>query len=155
MPILIWRVTADLRYQLQRRESHGVGTIGAVVEAHINKVTAVSNVDTGIALGGFGANDNHLNNNVANNNGIVGIRLYFFAGFGDVVGSDNNHINGNQTNNNGSYGIKVDAGSDHNHMNGNGAFMNGVFDLSDGAPNCDANNWNGNHFNTADQGCIS
>lgn len=96
------------------------------------------------------SNNNTIVNNTANDNegGIV----VGSPGFGP---SNNNEIHANTTNNNTiGGGLTITLDSTGNNVTGNTAFNNLPFDMEDDNPNCDANKWKGNHFNTANQSCI-
>jgi parallel beta-helix repeat protein len=94
-----------------------------------------------------GSSDNHITGNQADVNHSTGISA-------DSSSTDN-HIDHNQTNAN-FYGIELQAGSTGNHVDGNTSFGNvPPGDLVDDNPDCDSNRWNGNHFDNANQPCIS
>ena len=112
-----------------------------VSDSHVEQVMSVNN-----QLGSEIANvtNTHVNNSVFSMNRFIG--LYFSNNCTD------NHVDNNQTLGNGSIGIQLGAGVTSNHVNGNTALGNGLFDLEDDNPNCDNNKWNGNTFNTSNQG---
>ena len=109
-------------------------------------------------------------NNVASNNGAVGILL--FAGSGNQVKGNTTNGNGqdgilsgggvstghsikdNTASGNGIAGIRLLAGSTGNNVKGNTAQSNSFVDLADDNPNCDNNVWTNNVFNTASKTCI-
>lgn len=75
-----------------------------------------------------------------------------FDGF-DVDG-DYNTLNYNLAVRNRGDGIDAEEGANNNRITDNFAVFNGENDLEDDNPNCDANQWINNAFNTSNQGCI-
>jgi hypothetical protein len=51
-------------------------------------------------------------------------------------------------------GIDVEEGANNNRITDNFSVFNSEKDLEDDNPNCDANQWINNAFNTSSQGCI-
>jgi parallel beta-helix repeat protein len=93
----------------------------------------------------FGSNNTVVNNVASDNDG--GIILYNTA--------DNNDLHANTTNNNRTNsGLWIQLGSTGNNITGNKSFNNLPFDARDDNLDCDANKWEGNHFDTANQACI-
>jgi hypothetical protein len=103
------------------------------------------------AGGGSGPEPDPPGNNYVNvdasSNGALGIVI--------DTGSTATHIDGSTANGNGDIGIVIAVGATGNAVHGNTALGNGLFDLDDDNPGCDNNNWEGNHFVTANQPCIS
>jgi hypothetical protein len=131
----------------------GPGTITAygaafllpgVTNSQVVNVTCVRN-HVGLELS-VSSTGNRIVNSVFDNG---------FDGPGILLGpgSNGNHIDQNEVNGNstvGGGGITLDVGATGNQIHGNTAFGNiGPADLEDDNPNCDSNNWDGNHFGTA------
>lgn len=149
--------STDIRYDNDTASHNGHNGIsiagpGFSSTTQINNSTVEFNGNNGIDIGGgTGQSRLHINGNRVNGNGITGI---FFSGEG---GATDNYIDGNTVNTNGRFGITLRTGATDNHLHGNTALGNGVpggLDLRDDNLDCDGNNWEGNHFATANQSCI-
>ncbi|HEU5257451.1 MAG TPA: NosD domain-containing protein [Vicinamibacterales bacterium] len=113
----------------------GVGTDNNVFQ---NNVATLNSLGIGVDFG----NENMVINNFLMNNSrgietFVAHRNKFYA----------------NTANNGLLGFNLVA-STQNEIHGNTALSNSNQDMSDSAPNCDDNQWQGNRFDTANQECI-
>jgi parallel beta-helix repeat protein len=111
---------------------------GEVDSSDVNQVTMTGSGRVGMRV--VRSNQIQINNNVADGNNGIGIVLN---------DSSDNQLAGNTADDNLFNGIFIDFGSTGNVIHGNTALGNGEFDLFDDNPNCDANKWSGNHFNTA------
>ncbi len=101
--------------------------------------TVTSNARWGITLGGRGTHDNTINGNIVRGNGRDGIR---------VAGPTANATCGE-----GPLTPGVCPGAVNNTLIGNIGTANVRHDGRDENPNCDANQWRNNQFNTVFQGC--
>lgn len=97
------------------------------------------NQSVGVVLGD-GANNNTIQSSQILGNIVQGV----------LIEGDNNTVRSNTVNENGR-GITLDLGATANIIMSNTAKNNVVFDLQDDNPNCDANVWQNNNFNTANQ----
>ncbi len=115
--------------------------------------------------GGFGVwlrssnNNDQVTDGEASNNGKTGIFLGCSSSGPTgakcgVPGTKNTTVARNTADDNGNGGIALDLGNNKNDINNNDASGNSGFDLIDKNPNCDKNNWSGNSFGSANQGCI-
>jgi parallel beta-helix repeat protein len=105
-------------------------------------------------------NNDEVGNGDASDNGNTGI----FLGCSStgpsgakcgVPTTKNTSIKGNTADDNTKAGIALDLGDKKNDISNNDATGNtGLEDLVDENPGCDKNNWSGNSFGTASQGCI-
>jgi parallel beta-helix repeat protein len=152
----IWKVnlTDEVTYAIQERNSTNNqlnnNTI-SLTASGIDVTSGSSDHLTNNSLSQSGMELDYSTNESVTNNDISGSAC---CGIG-MTGSSNNHIDGNTTNNNGLVGIVL-TNSTGNELHGNTAYGNGLVDLFDDSPDCDHNNWNGNHFGTTDQPqCIS
>jgi hypothetical protein len=165
---------------VSRLDIQGPGTItgyqlgmelSQVTDSHVEKVTTTNNHAFGVAVV-FSQND-RFTDDVATSNSHTGFAQGSSSGIDyDHVTASNNtgrgisiglfggsntatHIDGSTANGNGVYGIELAGGATANHVNGNTALGNTVNDLADQNAGCDSNVWEGNHFATANQSCIS
>lgn len=133
----IERVTAT------NNEIVGFWVVGGASGNQLIQVNGSNNRDYGVEISA-GARDTRVIGGTFNGNSSVGIWLH------DTTG---NEIVANEAGANPIFGIwLLDATG--NRLHGNTTRGNGVFDLTDFSPDCDDNDWEGNHFNTSNQSCI-
>ncbi len=128
-----------------------IGYNAAIVLEGVDKVEVVNVSCVGNADGlelSFHSTRNRIVNS-AFDNGSVGPGILLAL-------STDNHIDGNEVNGNRGGGISLANGATGNQIHANTAFgsLSGP-DMADGNPNCDSNDWDGNHFGTANpSSCI-
>lgn len=133
-------------------------SVNSVHDNLVNDTNFFGTRTTAIAvIGDSDGNRFHENQTNNNENGIsLGCPTGCTFTSGPTVGADENHIiKANIANDNFSNaapslgdGIQVGDGNTNNRIWGNTALNNHRWDLFDGNPACDANNWNNNTFTT-------
>jgi large repetitive protein len=118
-------------------------------------------------LTGFPNSGNTVAGNIVEGNGFHdkghrkgdGIVLFGVPANPNVHGADASNVRDNTVHSNAANGIRVASKSNtitSNDATGNAAFPGVVaFDLNDQNPDCDANSWTGNVFNTRSRACIN